>query len=56
MIRLECQGIETTMDYNELMHILQQSGLPWYMDENVEYPRISIVGYEEDLVILGEVL
>ena len=54
MIKLQYQGHEAVMNIEELIQLLDESGLPWYVGWDEFKPEISIIGQEQDLVINGE--
>ncbi len=45
MIKVQYQGQETMMDWEELRMILEQSTLPWFMDDS----NIFVVGWGQDM-------
>jgi hypothetical protein len=56
MIRLSYGEAETTLEWDELLQILQRSDLPWFNVGTSTHPEIFVVGPTEDLVLRGEMV
>ena len=56
MIKVEYDGMETTMEWEELRELLQESTLPWKIEGDLYHQEIFVKGYELDLNIKGEMI